>query len=262
MYYLEDLRLCWKGEQILDIYKPLGLTPKDVADKVKELLESKKVAFSGRLDPMAHGILRFFLNDACGLAQKANNLNKVYRFLFAFHVSSSSGDLLGYCKIHKPTKSIILAKILSFLKQIQSCYLQQVPVHSSLPVANKHGEKHPLWWWAKKNRLSEVEVPCLLRYLYSFTIHGFHEMSLSDLVEFATERIKKISDKHDFEQEKIISEWIQIGKGYEKKVFPIVTFEMTATVSSGFYIRQLVRDIGEYIDIPTITLDIERLGYT
>jgi tRNA U55 pseudouridine synthase TruB len=260
MFLIDTLHLDWKGEEILDVYKPFGSTPKEMADQVKKITNAKKVAFSGRLDPMAHGILRVFLNNACGSAEKTNYVNKVYKFKFAFGLSTSSGDLLGFCKIFTQPKPIILEDIVLFLKKIQQNYMQKVPVHSSFPVMNKEGEKHPLWWWAKYNRLMEVDIPYFLRKLFSFHIIGFDEICLPDLVSMATERISKISILHEFNQKEIINAWKDTIKENEK-IISFVTFEMCATVSSGFYIRQLVTDIGRHLDIPTTTLEIERIAY-
>lgn len=256
MFLLENLHCDWNGEEIIDVYKPFSMTPKEVADFVKKITNSKKAAFSGRLDPMAHGLLRIFLNDACSLAEKINKCNKVYRFKFAFNLSTTSGDLLGFYKMHKPKKGIVLNEIVSFLKILQKNYMQQVPKYSSMPVENQKGEKHPLWWWTKNNRLSEVEIPAYSKKIYSYHIIGFGQILLSELVSIATERISLISPCHDFNQQEIIKTWRQ-----QTNDIPLVTFEMCATVSSGFYIRQLVIDIGKHLDIPTTTIEIERLAY-
>ena len=63
MYHLTDFAQTWTGEELFEIFKPYGYTPKEIVDKVKEITGAKKGAFSGRLDPMACGCLKVFLND-------------------------------------------------------------------------------------------------------------------------------------------------------------------------------------------------------
>jgi hypothetical protein len=148
--------------------------------------------------------------------------------------------------------------IIVFLETIKGGnYDQMMPALSSYQVANKTGEKHPLWWWTQNDRLEEVTLPSFIKTLYKYEIKGFGLISLHDLAELAISRIYLIDRKHSFNQDTILEHW-RCLKGYDDNV---LTFEMTATVSSGFYIRQLVKDIGTFIGVDTITIEIERLSY-
>uniref|UniRef100_A0A6C0KUZ1 tRNA pseudouridine(55) synthase n=1 Tax=viral metagenome TaxID=1070528 RepID=A0A6C0KUZ1_9ZZZZ len=258
MYHLSDFAESWTGEEIFEIFKPYGYTPKEIVDKVKSITGAKKGAFSGRLDPMACGCLKIFLNESCKLANKINESDKTYRFSFAFYLTSSSGDLLGIPEYKQSSKGIRKDDIIVFLETIKGgTYDQRMPALSSYQVANEKGEKHPLWWWTQNDRLDEVELPSFKKILYDYELIGFNGISLYELSQLAIQRISLINKKHMFNQDLIMTYWRHL-KFIDK---PILTFEMKAKVSSGFYIRQLVKDIGTFLGVETLTIEIERLSY-
>ena len=48
------------------VYKPVGITPYELIQKLKiKYPNYKKVAFTGRLDPMAHGEMLLLINEEC-----------------------------------------------------------------------------------------------------------------------------------------------------------------------------------------------------
>ena len=65
---------------MLVIYKPIGLSPLEHINKLKsnEKIKSKKVSYAGRLDPMAHGLMIYLLEEECKLQENYINLNKTY----------------------------------------------------------------------------------------------------------------------------------------------------------------------------------------
>ena len=258
MYHLDNFEKTWDGKEIFQIFKPYGYTPKEIVDKVKILTGSKKGAFSGRLDPMACGCLKIFLNDSCKLANEMNFSDKTYRFKFAFNIKSSSGDLLGIPEYTDCLKGVRKQDIITFLETIKGGnYDQRMPALSSYQVTNENGEKHPLWWWTQNDRLNEVQLPSFNKHLYEYEITGFDCISLSQLAQVAIERISLINKKHTFNQDMILSFWRHL-KNINRSV---ITFELKVKVSSGFYVRQLVKDIGSFLNLNTMTIEIERLQY-
>jgi len=240
------------------VYKPYGLTPKDLMNQVLKITDSKKGAFSGRLDPMACGCISIYLDNACKLADRDRSLNKTYRFQMIFGLETSSLDLLGIPNYYG-NKDIekLLDRITKFLDELKKDYLQKLPLHCSYVLRNSAGAKNPLWWWAKECRVNEVEIPVFRRRLYDYRNIKFSQIRLSDIAKIAIERISLIDPKHDFNQSEIVEKW----KTYLNKEEFVSVIECEVDVSSGFYIRQLVADIGEYLKIPTATLEIERISY-
>ena len=180
----------------------------------------------------------------------------------ALGISSSSCDLLGY-PIYDPMHATcfpdVELKIVSFLTTLQNGYAQTLPSLSSFRVSNKEGITQPLWWWDKHNRLSEICVPTFDRKLYDFKINSVSCISLTDLAQTAIERISLINIKHTFNQAEILKEWRRLQKCTSDE--KLVVFDVQVSVSSGFYVRKLVEDIGKYLCIKTITVEIERLAY-
>jgi len=136
-------------------------------------------------------------------------------------------------------------------------YVQKQPIHSSYVVRNKQNVKNPLWWWAKLNRIDEVVVPSFIRKLFDYKIIKSEYTSIDNIAQLAISRINLIDLKHQFNQLEVIEHWKKNLSNRDE----ISIIEMEITVSSGFYVRQLVEDIGKELGLKTITIEIERLSY-
>jgi tRNA U55 pseudouridine synthase TruB len=241
---------------MLTVFKPFGMTPKELVDEYVKIRGAKKGAFSGRLDPMACGVMKIYFDDDCKLANVDDKLNKTYRFVMIFGIGSTSCDLLGFPSISTDEGKAVTKEM------IESCIntgemIQTQPVHSSFIVKNKDGVRNPLWWWALHNRLDEVDVPSFKRTLYSLEVKSISQKTMNNISATAIERINMIDKEHTFRQDEIIDAWRKTSE-INKEFY---TAELVASVSSGFYIRQLVSDIGDALHMKTTTFEIERLCY-
>ena len=133
-----------------------------------------------------------------------------------------------------------------------------MPIFSSYRVSNKDGLVNPLWWWAKNNRIDEIEIPKIKKELYEYTIGKLDTITCDELKTTAITRIDSIERTNDFNQDFLIEKWENL-EYLKNDLFSIL--EIQVKVSSGFYIRQLVEDIGKYLDVKTTTFEIERLDY-
>ena len=279
---------------MITIFKPYGFTPKEIVDFCIDKYNAKKGAFSGRLDPMACGVMNVYFDSACKQANIDDTLSKSYRFVMCFGLETTSGDLLGFPRsslrdigasapqrsdttVGGPSLRDITVGDSSLRDTVGDKkvtvealhnaisigeYMQKQPVHSSLPVAAEQPEvagnkKQPLWWWALHNRLDEIVVPSFKRTLYEYNLIDFSEMRVSDIVNMAINRIDLINRKHMFRQDKIIDAWRQL----EATNHLLQVAELQVDVSSGFYIRQLAQDIGGALGVKTVVLEIERTRY-
>jgi len=265
MYYLNQLSEnkdnILNASSFIEVYKPYSMTPLELVQNVINSVGAKKGSFSGRLDPMACGCTRIFLDNNCKNSKVDLATGKSYRFQFILGIQTESCDMLGL-PIENINSEIYLFHILDridkFLKNIQeNGYIQKIPKHSSYVVSNMDGIKKPLWWWAKQKRIQEINIPALPKKLYNYYDLKLIWMPLNKVIKKSIERISNISPQMKFNQEEIINAW-QIHKN-NTTTFPII--EMIVDVSSGFYIRQLVADLGTYLDCPVTTLEIERLSY-
>jgi tRNA pseudouridine55 synthase len=262
MLNIEDLRPNCSATQF-EIFKPFGLTPKDVIDEIIQKTGATKATFNGRLDPMACGCMRIFLDGACRQSQLEMDWDKIYRFKMGLGLESSSHDLLGFPRLGKPMEALsinqIESQMIAYLDSLKTRYVQELPHFSSFRVANHDGIKQPLWWWKKNNKMTEVKIPSFERKLYDFSIIRSNYTHLHHIADVAIERISHVRLNHEFNQQAIIQEWQHLRDS--SPASEIAVFEMQVSVSSGFYIRKLVEDIGLQLGLKTITIEIERLCY-
>ena len=80
------------------------------------------------------------------------------------------------------------------------------------------------------------------------------ESKFEPFIDNIIKTIENIDDKHDFRQDEIVYQWIS----FINKIDTVFSFKVKMTVTSGFYIRQFVRDISEQINFPLIVNDINR----
>jgi tRNA U55 pseudouridine synthase TruB len=113
----------------------------------------------------------------------------------------------------------------------------------------------PLWHYAKnKINLSDTDIPSHLVTIYNYKIGVLEQYDYLSWKDTIIKQIKSIDDKCDFNQEHIINQWNKIDKFDKLYAIPVML-----DVSSGFYVRQFVRDLSNLIGIPLLTYDINRL---
>ena len=70
------------------------------------------------------------------------------------------------------------------------------------------------------------------------------------------EEIKRLDENYDFRQKEVIEGWIQLINTTKNQKISLL--KLKAEVSSGTYIRILVRDICDYLGIIGMTSEIHR----
>src|SRR4051812_2270372 len=84
--------------RVINVYKPIGFTPLQVIEKLREKFpeyKNVKIGYAGRLDPLAHGVLLLMIGDATKEREKYLGLDKSYEFEAVLGVSTDSYDVLG-----------------------------------------------------------------------------------------------------------------------------------------------------------------------
>ena len=76
--------------------------------------------------------------------------------------------------------------------------------------------------------------------------------NFSNFINNIINDINSVDKNKDFRQNKIIKQWENINREY------ICSIKIEMNVSSGFYIRQFIRDISELFDFPMVVYDINR----
>ena len=229
--------------------KPAGITMNQLVNHYKKLRDVKKMCYTGRLDPMAKGKVLLLKEDACKKMPDYLSKDKVYKFEIILGIQTDTDDPLGiieninfdYDK-DKITNNIILS-MGSYIGE----FTQKFHNYSSRVISG-----NPLWYYTK-NKIKVSKYPT-----HTVKINYLKLIDMRDDFDFSLWRnniiknISTIDTKCDFRQEEIIKQWEDIELEYLDSIV------IEASVSSGFYIRQFVRDLSYDIDFPLMVYDINR----
>ena len=210
----------------------------------------KKVCFCGRLDPMARGQVLLLLNENCKKMPEHLNKEKIYEFEIILGVSTNSTDFLGEVnytnKLNDYNYNDIKQKILDYVYKYNSVEFEQ-EYHC---YSSKRHEGVPLWKMTK-------DLGVYKQLFHTVKLHNitFLEEKEYDYIKWRNDNINVIKNiKGDFNQEMNIWRWNNFVK-YDKK---IKSLKFRIHTSSGFFVRQLVKDISLNVDFPLLTYDINR----
>lgn len=121
---------------ILPINKPKDWTSFDVVNKVKHLLNIKKVGHLGTLDPMATGLLLVTIGKATKLFDFMQEKSKTYLATFKFGLSTDTLDITGKIVATSPnipTRNEIESVLPKFIGDIE----QVPPKYSAKSINGK-----------------------------------------------------------------------------------------------------------------------------
>ena len=229
--------------------KPTGITMNQLINHYKKLRDVKKMCHTGRLDPMARGKVLLLKEDACKKMPDYLSKDKVYKFEIILGIQTDTDDPLGLIENINfgYDKDKIKNNIVLCMENYNGEFTQKFHNYSSKVISGK-----PLWYYTK-NKIKVSEYPS-----HIVKINNLKIIYMKDEFDFSLWRnniiknISTIDTKCDFRQKKIIEQWEDI----ELKSLDSIVVEVS--VSSGFYIRQFVRDISYDIDFPLMVYDINR----
>jgi tRNA U55 pseudouridine synthase TruB len=248
---------------MITAYKPIGISCLDLIKifKEKDEYKDKKMGISGRLDEMAHGVVTILIDEETKNIEKYHKMNKVYRFRFIVGLETDTTAVLGFLQNKQNCDKVDIDLIKKTILDSNSTqFLQDFHIYSSFCV--RLGDtKKPLWWWAKSNRLDEIadKMPKKSVNIYDISVLNIKNITLDEFISESLENLSKVV-KGNFRQDEIIDQWKKYYSETDKTtIFP--EFECEIKVSSGFYIRQFVKDIGKLLNINVLVTEIERLRY-
>ncbi|HUL13704.1 MAG TPA: tRNA pseudouridine(55) synthase TruB [Methylococcaceae bacterium] len=152
------------GMLLLD--KSPGMTSNDAVQRIKRLLQARKVGHTGSLDPIATGLLPICLGEATKLSSFLLNTDKRYRVLVRLGQTTSTGDVEGAVLEQKPVPILTEALIENFLERFRGAISQVPPMHSAL----KH-QGARLYELARKG--IEVQRPARQIHIYELKLIEF-----------------------------------------------------------------------------------------
>jgi len=241
---------------VILINKPRGLTPLQALDRLRQLqpeLKEAKLAYAGRLDPQAEGLLLILKNEECLERDKYQDLDKTYEFELLLGVDSDTGDIMGLPRLGNTNIEIQMSEVSAMLPKFVGEILQQYPAYSSKTV---NGEK--LFKLAQRGEFPKIEHLVNIKSLEVVSKSRLnpqeYRLDSSELLEVIHKNIKHVTG--EFRQEEIIQQWTELINQLPEHKWQI--FRLTAHVGRGTYIRQLCTDIGKSLGTNGLALKIKR----
>jgi len=120
---------------VLNVYKPAGVTSRDVVNSVQRLIRPTKCGHAGTLDPMATGVLLIGIGQATRLITMLQDGAKTYVAEFMLGQTSDTDDSTGKVEhlptpVELPTVEIINAQ----LQKMTGVVSQVPPIFSAVHV--------------------------------------------------------------------------------------------------------------------------------
>ncbi len=242
-----------KNSDIHILYKKLGETPKECILRFKNEnpdLKDLSMTYAGRLDPMAEGLLLVLSGDNLYKKEEFQNLPKVYEVSVLWGFETDSLDILGVVSAFKD-KIPSIEEVSHLLKNNIGKLNQRYPNFSSKPVKGK-----PLFVWAREDRIDEIDIPVHEVSIHEASFLKRELLTKNSLLKEIENRVNLVSG--DFRQNEILNSWRKSIFELEKEEF--VLDRINLSVSSGFYVRQYIKDIATESDALALTFHIKRIS--
>ncbi len=234
--------------KIIPIWKPVGKSTHKIA---KSLSEAYNILSShtGTLDPMAEGVIVVLTGETRLKKYEYAEWKKTYEFDVVLGLKSDSLDGLGVIEIVENKQDLDVKKLEKVLDSMKGAYTQKVPNYAAIKVKGKE-----LHWWARNNRLDEIEIPTRSGEIYTLELLEVNDTTCGEVALQTIENIKLVEG--DLRQEIAIKCWEEIKKqiGTKKTKKAKISVQM----SKGLYVRQLTRDILDKLKLEGLTLNIKR----
>lgn len=213
------------------INKEKGITSFKAISKVKLYdKDIKKIGHAGTLDPMAEGLLITMINDATKLSDDLMHQDKVYEVFMILGYETETLDLEGkIINIDESKRSFNEEEIIEAINSFKGEILQIPPKYSALKI---NGKK--LYELARNDEISEEILNIKKREVTVYSVYD---------IEILNKEILKEEKQY---------------KVYEEYVKKLIKFKVK--VSSGTYIRSLVRDIGYQLGTYATMSKLKRLS--
>lgn len=229
------------------IEKPSGCTINEFINKYKKENNISKLCFCGRLDPMARGKVLILINEECKLVKYHLTHDKIYQFYICFGIQTDTDDFLGILQNYNnniyPKNLNTIIKYINKLKNIS--FHQKFHKYSSKKINGKTLREQNI----DNNPTHNVKI-------YNSEIQDSKLFEFDKFLNiFIIPNIKSIDKTKNFRQSNIINQWLQFKREY------LYAIKIELSVSTGFYVRQFVRDLSEKFNFPMVTFDINRIKY-
>ena len=231
---------------MINVYKKPGETMDQLVERVKKEYKITKLGYTARLDPMAKGIVPFVTDNLCSNIKEHFGSNKTYQVKIIMGIQTDSDDPLGLITdrkiINKDIFSDTQKAIINYLNLINNTNFRQKFHHYSTKMMNHRRQK-------STNVVNDHEVS-----VYDYEILGEDAFDYESWKKKIIKYINSIDPAKNFRQEMTIKQWQNL------KIDKLFYTKLKIKVSSGFFIRQLIRDMSDNIGIPLMCYNINRVS--
>lgn len=234
------------------IEKLSGCTINECINEYKNKNNIKKLCFCGRLDPMARGKVLILIDDECKMMPKYLSLDKTYEFEICLGFQTDTDDFLGIIEnsidncIEYTITQFFIDNLISYILSFKGYeFEQQYHKYSSKIINGK--------------QLRDQEISDLPKHkvkIYDSNVLGFNKRDYNVFINSIIDNINTIDKNKNFRQKDIIIQWNKYNLQYNLQY--IYSLKVELKVSSGFYVRQFVRDLSKYFNYPMVVYDINR----
>lgn len=231
---------------MLTVRKNPGETMAQLVERIKKEEGIAKLAYTARLDPMAKGIVPFIIGSNCSNITNHLGSGKTYQVKIIYGIQTDSDDPLGIITNKMDiTKDYILditKSIINYLNLINNTTFKQKYHHFSTKMLNHRRQK-------SIGVIDNHNVS-----LHNYVVLGEDIIDYKHWVKKIINQINLIDPKRNFRQEPTIKQWEELD------IKELNYMKLSLTVSSGFFVRQLIRDMSDAIGIPLMAYSINRTG--
>ena len=239
-------------DTVLNLYKRKSETPLQTIERYVSAhpeYKSVKMTYAGRLDPMAEGVLVALSGEKNKERETYTGLDKDYEFEFILGIETDTFDALGKIVSTKDTGKASDTVVRAALERYKGVFEQKYPPYSSKVI-----DGTPLFVLARKGLLREGEIPSHEVEATNIELLGSRTISKDQFVEIIYKDISAVVG--DFRQKEILKLWNTYFESKAPGEFTI--YKARISCGSGFYVRQLVSDIGRDLCVGAVTTSILR----
>jgi tRNA U55 pseudouridine synthase TruB len=231
----------------MNAYKICGLTMKQFLEEINSKSEIK-YTYTTRLDPMAKGLVQLIEEKEFKNLKNYLNSDKKYQVRILFGIQTDSDDVLGKITgldlLPFNNKNNLSKYFPYFEKLEQKDFYQKYHYFSSKRIQ-----------WRRNHKDIEKDIPSHLVSLYFSKIINHGLINFQEWKKEMIEELELVDKSQNFRQDEIIKQW----KELEDITF-LNFIDLELKVSSGFFVRQFIRDISEELNIPLLTYHITRIS--
>ena len=226
---------------MLIVTKNPGETMDQLIKRIKQANNIKKVAYVARLDPMARGVVPLLVDNECAQMQMRlhTSKNKIYQVKIIIGIKTDTDDPLGLIidKYENNNDKLIF----DYLENINNKPFDQNYHYYSTKMLNHRLKKN---YDTASHVVSINDCQILNSGILNYNVWSNKIIN----------QIKSIDSTKNFRQEDTINQWLSQSPNIKELSY----VKIKLSVSSGFFVRQFIRDMSDNLKIPLMCYSINR----